>query len=166
MPSKLLMNKQAVIEQIIETGIVPVIRASSANEASRIIEAIRAGGINIFEITMTVPGAVGIIEKLANEFGDTALIGAGTVLTPEQAGDCINAGARFVISPALNFETITFCRNLEITIIPGALTPTEIVAAWNAGASIYRNCRNGTQAIVICRMPPFQWWYSKIKSDY
>jgi 2-dehydro-3-deoxyphosphogluconate aldolase/(4S)-4-hydroxy-2-oxoglutarate aldolase len=132
------MNKQEVIRQINETGIVPVIRASSAGEASRIIEAIGAGGINIFEITMTVPGAIGLIEKLVKEVGDGALIGAGTVLTPEQASDCINAGAQFVISPALNFETIALCRKQKIAVMPGALTPTEIVAAWNAGADFVK----------------------------
>lgn len=132
------MNKQDVIRQIVEVGIVPVVRATSADEATEAIKAIRAGGINIFEITMTVPGAVRLIEKLAEEFGHSALIGAGTVLTPEQALDCINAGAQFVISPALNFETIAMCQKHEITIMPGALTPTEIVAAWNAGADFVK----------------------------
>lgn len=132
------MNKQDVTARIIETGIVPVIRAASADEATRLIEAVRAGGINIFEITMTVPGAVSLIETLSKRFGASALIGAGTVLTTEQARDCINAGARFVISPALNFELIALCRKAEITVMPGALTPTEIVAAWNAGADFVK----------------------------
>jgi 2-dehydro-3-deoxyphosphogluconate aldolase / (4S)-4-hydroxy-2-oxoglutarate aldolase len=132
------MNKQDVIARIIETGIVPVIRAASADEATRLIEAVRAGGINIFEITMTVPGAVSLIETLSKRFGSDASIGAGTVLTPEQARDCINAGAQFVISPALNFELIALCRKAEIAVMPGALTPTEIVAAWHAGADFVK----------------------------
>jgi len=132
------MNKQDVIRQISETGIVPVVRANSVDEAAAAIDAIRAGGINIFEITMTVPGAVRLIERLTNEFGDGALIGAGTVLTGEQAQDCINAGARFIISPTLDFETIALCRKREIAVMPGALTPTEIVAAWNAGADFVK----------------------------
>lgn len=132
------MTKQDVIERINNTGVVPVIRASSADEATRIIEAIQAGGINIFEITMTVPDAVRLIETLSARFGDGALIGAGTVLTTEQAGDCIDAGARFVVSPALNFETIALCRKREIAVMPGALTPTEIVAAWNADADFVK----------------------------
>lgn len=132
------MNKQAVIEQIEKTGIVPVIRASSADEASRLIEAIRAGGIDIFEITLTVPDAVRLIESLSNRFAGAALIGAGTVLTPDEARGCIDAGAQFIISPALNFETVAVCRKREIAVMPGALTPTEIVAAWNAGADFVK----------------------------
>lgn len=132
------MNKQQVMRQIVEAGIVPVVRASSADEATEAIKAVRAGGINIFEITLTVPGAVRLIEKLADEFGQSALIGAGTVLTTEQARDCISAGAQFVISPALNFETIDLCRKHEVVVMPGALTPTEIVAAWNAGADFVK----------------------------
>jgi 2-dehydro-3-deoxyphosphogluconate aldolase/(4S)-4-hydroxy-2-oxoglutarate aldolase len=135
---KLPMKKKEVIRQITEIGIVPVVRANSANEAVRAIEAVRRGGINIFEITMTVPNAVELIEKLSDKFGDSALIGAGTVLTPEQARDCINAGAQFVISPALNIETVAVCRNQEITVMPGALTPTEIVTAWNTGADFVK----------------------------
>lgn len=132
------MNKQDVIARIIETGIVPVIRAASADEVTRLIEAVRAGGIDIFEITMTVPGAVSLIETLSKTFGSDALIGAGTVLTPEQARDCINAGAQFVVSPVLNFESIGLCQKAEIAVMPGALTPTEIVAAWNAGADFVK----------------------------
>lgn len=132
------MSKKEVIQQIIKIGVVPVIRASSADEASRAIEAVRLGGINIFEITMTVPDAVELIEKLRKKFGDDALIGAGTVLTPEQARDCIAVGAQFVISPALNLETVAVCRQQEIAVMPGALTPTEIVAAWNAGADFVK----------------------------
>jgi 2-dehydro-3-deoxyphosphogluconate aldolase/(4S)-4-hydroxy-2-oxoglutarate aldolase len=132
------MNKKVIIKQIEKTGIVPVIRAASIDEATRLIEAVRASGISIFEITMTVPGAVELIETLSRQLGEGALIGAGTVLTPEQSRDCINAGAQFIISPALNFETIAMCQKHEITIMPGALTPTEIVAAWNAGADFVK----------------------------
>ncbi|MDQ6787470.1 MAG: 2-dehydro-3-deoxyphosphogluconate aldolase, partial [Acidobacteriota bacterium] len=94
------MTKNEVIGQITNTGLIPVIRTDSADEANRVIEAVRLGGINIFEITMTVPNAVELIEKLADKFGDKVLIGTGTVLTPEIAGDCISAGAQFIISPA------------------------------------------------------------------
>lgn len=132
------MNKQAVIKQIEKTGIVPVIRASSADEASRLIEAIRAGGIDIFEITLTIPDAVRLIETISKRFAGAALIGAGTVLTTDEARACIDAGAQFIISPALNFETVAVCREREIAVMPGALTPTEIVAAWNAGADFVK----------------------------
>ena len=132
------MIKKEVIRQITETGIVPVIRAAAAAEAARAVEAIQAGGINVFEITMTVPGAVKLIEKMTQQFGGSALIGAGTVLTSEQAKDCIDAGAQFVISPTLNLETIAVCLKSEIAVMPGALTPTEILAAWTAGADFVK----------------------------
>ncbi|MCU1288509.1 MAG: 2-dehydro-3-deoxyphosphogluconate aldolase/4-hydroxy-2-oxoglutarate aldolase [Acidobacteria bacterium] len=132
------MNKQEVIRKIEETGLLPVIRANSADEATEIVETIQKGGVSIFEITMTVPNAVHLIEKLANLYDKNVLIGAGTVLTPEQAQDCINAGARFIISPALNLSTIDVCRKNEIAVMPGALTPTEIVTAWNHGADFVK----------------------------
>jgi 2-dehydro-3-deoxyphosphogluconate aldolase/(4S)-4-hydroxy-2-oxoglutarate aldolase len=132
------MTKQQVLQKIREIGIVPVIRADSADEATAAIEAIRAGGVDVFEVTMTVPGAVDLIAKLSAKFGDSALIGAGTVLTPEQAKDCIAAGAKFIISPALNLETIKLCSEKEIAVMPGALTPTEIITAWTAGADFVK----------------------------
>jgi len=85
-------------------------------------------------VTMTVPGAIDVIRALAHEYGNDALIGAGTVLDPETADRCIQAGAQFVVSPALNEDTIAFCRANDVAIFPGALTPTEVVRAWNAGA--------------------------------
>jgi 2-dehydro-3-deoxyphosphogluconate aldolase/(4S)-4-hydroxy-2-oxoglutarate aldolase len=123
------------MERIRAVGIVPVVRAGSMDEALAAVEAIRAGGIPILEITLTVPGAVQIIAGLAARIGDEALIGAGTVLDAESARACIDAGARFVVSPALDIPTIEACRALDVPIFPGALTPTEIVTAWKAGAS-------------------------------
>src|SRR5262249_27315852 len=102
--------------------------------AMRAINAIKAGGVDIVEVTMTVPGAVELIRQFAGSFGDEVLIGAGTVLTPQAANDCINAGARFIVSPALNLETIAACGGREVAVLPGALTPTEVVQAWTAGA--------------------------------
>lgn len=132
------MSKTEVIEQITATGVLPVIRAASADEAMRAVEAIAAGGVNVFEVTMTVPGAVELIEKLSSTYGNDALIGAGTVLDAAAARDCINAGAQFIISPALNLDTILFCNQAETVVMPGALTPTEIVTAWNAGADFVK----------------------------
>jgi len=120
-----------VVDRIREIGIIPVVRASSSEEALAAVEAIRAGGIPILEITMTVPGAVKIIEELAKR---DALIGAGTVLDAETARQCIDAGARFVVSPALDIPTIETCNALDVPVFPGALTPTEVVTAWKAGA--------------------------------
>jgi len=128
------MNKIEVLKQIREIGLIPVVRAESADQAMRAVAAIKAGGVSVLEVTMTVPGAISVIEQLSKAFGGEALIGAGTVLDPETADRCIQAGARFIVSPALNEETISFCRKQDIAIFPGALTPTEVVRAWNAGA--------------------------------
>ena len=132
------MNKADVIKQIIETGVIPVVRATSADEAMRAIDAIREGGISVLEITMTVPGAVGVIEQLSKKYGNDVLVGAGTVLDPETARACMLSGAQFVVSPALNVETIACCRRYGVAIMPGALTPTEVVQAWTAGADFVK----------------------------
>ena len=128
------MNKTDVLQRIHDTGLIPVVRAQSAELAIRAVEAIKAGGVNVLEVTLTVPGAIGVIEQLTTMFGGDALIGAGTVLDRETADRCIQAGAQFIVSPALNEDTIAFCRANDVAVFPGALTPTEVVTAWNAGA--------------------------------
>lgn len=132
------MNKQDVLKRIEEVGVVPVVRASSAEEAMRVIEAIREGGVPVLEITMTVPRAVRVIEQVADAFGESVVVGAGTVLDAETARACILAGASFVVSPALNTGTIEMCRRYSIAVMPGALTPTEVVTAWQAGADVVK----------------------------
>jgi len=132
------MNKTDVLERIREIGVIPVVRASSEEEAISVVEAIKAGGLPILEITMTVPRAVQVIQTLSARYGSQAIVGAGTVLDPESARTCILAGARFIVSPALNLETIACCRELDVAVIPGALTPTEIVMAWNAGGDLVK----------------------------
>jgi len=124
----------SVVDRIRQIGIIPVIRARSSDEALTAVEAIRAGGISVLEITMTVPGAVQVIADLTRRLGDDALIGAGTVLDADAARACVDAGARFVVSPALDVPTIETCRRLGVPVFPGALTPTEVVTAWKAGA--------------------------------
>ena len=131
------MDKAQVLERIRSIGLVPVIRARSAEEAARAADAIQAGGVSILEITMTVPGAVEVIREMAGRPGD-ALVGAGTVLDPEAARACMDAGAQFVVTPALNLETIATCGKAGVAIIPGALTPTEVVTAWRAGADLVK----------------------------
>ena len=128
------MNKPEVIQRIRDTGLIPVVRAESAELAMRAVEAIKTGGVDVVEVTMTVPGAIDVIAKLAATFGTEVLIGAGTVLDPDIANRCVQAGAQFIVSPALNEETIAFCRRNDVAVFPGALTPTEVVHAWNAGA--------------------------------
>ena len=132
------MDRAEIIKQIEEIGIVPVVRAASADEAMRAIDAIMAGGINVLEITMTVPGAVKVIEEVVTRYGSDVLVGAGTVLDPETARACILAGSQFVVSPALNLETIAMCRRYGVPICPGALTPTEVITAWTAGGDFVK----------------------------
>jgi 2-dehydro-3-deoxyphosphogluconate aldolase/(4S)-4-hydroxy-2-oxoglutarate aldolase len=111
-----------------------VLRADSEEEALEIAYALEAGGVTVLEVTMTVPGAVDAIQRLASEAGDRILVGAGTVLDPETARACMLAGAQFIVSPALNLKTIEICRRYSVAVFPGGLTPTEIVTAWEAGA--------------------------------
>jgi 2-dehydro-3-deoxyphosphogluconate aldolase/(4S)-4-hydroxy-2-oxoglutarate aldolase len=151
------MDKQQVMARIRDVGVVPVIRAESADEAARAIDAIRAGGVNVLEITMTVPGAVSLIAEVARRVGDDAVVGAGTVLDAETARAVILAGARFVVSPALDVATIACCRRYGVPIAPGALTPTEVVAAWQAGADIVKvfpaNAVGGASYIKALKAP-------------
>lgn len=123
---------------MIEIGIVPVVRTASADSAYKAIEAIYRGGIRAAEVTMTTPGAVKVLEKLADEFGDKMVLGAGTVLDPETARICMLAGAQFFVTPALNLATIEMAQKYSRPICPGALTPTEVLAAWQAGADIVK----------------------------
>jgi 2-dehydro-3-deoxyphosphogluconate aldolase/(4S)-4-hydroxy-2-oxoglutarate aldolase len=131
------MERKEVLDRIRATGVIPVIRAQSADEATAAIEAIQAGGLSVLEITMTVPGAVRLIEEVARR-APGALVGAGTVLDPETARACMGAGARFVVSPALGLDTIAACREADVAVVPGALTPTEVLTAWRAGADLVK----------------------------
>lgn len=130
------MNKAEVLGWIKRTRIVPVVRASSAGEALRIADALIEGGIDVLEITMTVPGAIDTIRELSQR--RDALVGAGTVLDSETAKACIDAGAQFVVSPALNEDTVRTCNATGILCAPGALTPTEVVAAYQAGGDVIK----------------------------
>jgi len=129
-----LMDKGQILSAILDIGVVPVVRTASADSAIRAIEAIHRGGIRAAEITMTVPGAIKALEKLADQFGDSIVLGAGTVLDPETARICMLAGAQFFVTPALNLATIEIAQRYSKPIMPGALTPTEVLAAWQAGA--------------------------------
>lgn len=132
------MNKQTVLSFIRDVGIVPVVRTTSAESAIRSIEAIYNGGIRAAEITMTVPGAVKALEKVADQFGGRIVLGAGTVLDPETARICMLAGAEFFVTPALRLSTIEMAKRYSKVICPGALTPTEVLTAWEAGADVVK----------------------------
>src|SRR6201997_2985122 len=127
-----------VIQKIAEIGIVPVVRAASVGEANRAVEAICAGGIPVVEITMTVPNAVSVIREVAKQRGHEVLIGAGTVITAEQAEECLNAGARFLVSPGLSVAALEVAKRHSRLAIPGALTPTELMAAQEHGARLVK----------------------------
>ncbi len=132
------MLKTEVIERLTGIGVIPVVRAASGAQALSAVAAIEAGGLPVLEITMTVPGALGVIEAVTKQYGDRVLVGAGTVLDPDTARDCVAAGARFIVSPALNVRTIEWCRAADVPVMPGALTPTEVLTAWQAGADFVK----------------------------
>lgn len=132
------MTKTQIRSSIIDIGIVPIVRTNSAESAVKSIEAVYAGGIRSAEITMTVPGAIKALEKLADALGDKMVLGAGTVLDPETARICILAGAQFLVTPALRTSTIEVAHRYSKVICPGALTPTEVLTAWEAGADFVK----------------------------
>ncbi|HZQ44246.1 MAG TPA: bifunctional 2-keto-4-hydroxyglutarate aldolase/2-keto-3-deoxy-6-phosphogluconate aldolase [Acidobacteriaceae bacterium] len=131
------MRKEQIVEKLREIGLVPVLRAESEEQALGIAAAIADGGVTVLEITMTVPGAIRVMSLLTKERPDI-LIGAGTVLDAETARMCMLEGAQFVVSPALNLQTIEMCHRYSIPVLPGALTPTEVVTAWQAGADVIK----------------------------
>jgi 2-dehydro-3-deoxyphosphogluconate aldolase / (4S)-4-hydroxy-2-oxoglutarate aldolase len=132
------MTKQQILSFITDIGIVPVVRTATAEGAIKAIEAIYAGGVRAAEITMTVPGAIRALEKVADQFGDKIVLGAGTVLAPDTARACMLAGAQFFVTPSLKLSTIEMVKRYSKVICPGALTPTEVVTAWEAGADIVK----------------------------
>jgi len=132
------MTKQKVLSFIKDVGIVPIVRTNSAESAIQAVSAIYEGGIRAAEITMTVPGAVKALEKVADKFGDKIVLGAGTVLDPETARICMLAGAEFFVTPSLKLATIEMAQRYSKVICPGALTPTEVLTAWEAGADFVK----------------------------
>jgi 2-dehydro-3-deoxyphosphogluconate aldolase/(4S)-4-hydroxy-2-oxoglutarate aldolase len=132
------MTAKEILAFITEVGIVPIVRAETAEAATSAVEAIYNGGIRAAEITMTVPGALRALEKTADRFGDKLVLGAGTVLDPETARACMLAGAQFFVTPNLRVSTIEMAKRYSKVICPGALTPTEILTAWEAGADVIK----------------------------
>lgn len=132
------MTRTEVRQQITSIGIVPVIRASTAQKAFTAVEALQNGGISVVEITMTVPGAEQVIEALRKKFDGVLLVGAGTVLNAASAERCLNAGAQFIVSPGFNAATVDYVKAREVLVMAGGLTPTEILAAWESGADLVK----------------------------
>jgi 2-dehydro-3-deoxyphosphogluconate aldolase / (4S)-4-hydroxy-2-oxoglutarate aldolase len=138
------MTKAQVRDKIIEIGIVPVVRAASSQQAMQAAEAVCVGGIPIVEITMTVPGAINVIAELAKSMGEDVLIGAGTVLDAAAAQCCIDAGAEFLVSPGFDLATVQLAKQHGKLMMAGALTPTEVIAAWKAGSDFVKIFPCGT----------------------
>lgn len=123
---------------VLENGIVAVIRAEQSERLVDVAEALHAGGVHVMEVTFTVPQPVQVLERVAQRLGDKVLLGAGTVLDAETARAAILAGARFIVAPNTNLDVIRLCRRYSTLVMPGAMTPTEVVAAWEAGADIVK----------------------------
>lgn len=132
------MSRQNDLQRVLDGGIVAIIRASSGEQLVGVAEALYAGGIEVIEVTFTVPGVLEILTAVRNSLGDKILLGAGTVLDPESARAALLAGAEFVVAPNVNRDVISLCRRYDKVVMPGALTPTEVVTAWESGADIVK----------------------------
>jgi 2-dehydro-3-deoxyphosphogluconate aldolase / (4S)-4-hydroxy-2-oxoglutarate aldolase len=131
-------SRDKVLSQLREVGVVPIVRVSSPDGALRAVEAVVAGGVPVVEITMGVPNALRVMEHVVEQFGERVLLGAGTVLDPETCRAALLAGAEFIVTPSLDVKVIETSRRYSKVCIPGALTPTEIVTAWQAGADMVK----------------------------
>ncbi len=132
------MDKREMVELIQKTGVIAIMRAKSSDQLLAAADAIKAGGVQAIEVTMTTPGALDVIRQATERYGADVLFGAGSVLDPESARAAILAGAQFVVSPTLNLKTIELCHRYAIPVVPGAYTPTEILTAWEAGADMVK----------------------------
>src|SRR5436190_13978275 len=126
------------LDRVLDQGIVAIIRSEKSELLVDVAEALVAGGVEVMEVTFTVPRATSVLEKVAAKLGDRVLLGAGTVLDTETARAAILSGAEFIVSPAVNVDVIELCRRYSKLVMPGALTPTEVVTAWQAGADIVK----------------------------
>ncbi|MBA7520426.1 KHG/KDPG aldolase [subsurface metagenome] len=134
-----MISKIENLKRIAETGIVAVVRAENSEQALKIAEAVKAGGIQAIEITMTVPGAIDVIKELAETYIDNEiLIGAGSVLDAETAHSCILVGAEYIVGPALNEEVIRLCNRYQKVVMPGAMSVTEVIKAMEVGADVVK----------------------------
>jgi 2-dehydro-3-deoxyphosphogluconate aldolase / (4S)-4-hydroxy-2-oxoglutarate aldolase len=132
------MSREKNLQRVIDCGIVAVVRFSEPEPLVEVFKALAEGGVIVAEVTLTVPNALDVIREAKQQLGDRVLLGAGTVLDPETARAAILAGAEFIVAPNLNLEVIKLCRRYDKLVMPGAFTPTEIVAAWEAGADIVK----------------------------
>jgi 2-dehydro-3-deoxyphosphogluconate aldolase/(4S)-4-hydroxy-2-oxoglutarate aldolase len=132
------MSRESDLSRVLECGIVAVVRASESTGLVEVVEALVDGGIDVAEVTLTVPGALQVIREAKRRLGSRVLLGAGSVLDPETARAALLEGAEFIVSPSLNVDVVRLCRRYDRLVMPGALTPTEIVTGWEAGADIVK----------------------------
>jgi len=132
------MKKHEKLSIIRDMGVIAIMRAQSSDQLITAADAIKAGGVRVIEVTMTTPGALGVIETAKGRYGDEVLFGAGNVLDPETARAAILAGADFVVAPTLNLDMVALCNRYSIPVMPGCYTPTEALTAWEAGADMIK----------------------------
>lgn len=132
------MDRHANLGRVLESGIVAILRASSADALGNVCQALVAGGVDVIEVTLTTPGAIEVISAVKRDFGNRVLMGAGSILDPETARAAILAGAEFLVAPTVNLEVIRLAHRYDTLMMPGAYTPTEVVTAWEAGADVVK----------------------------
>ncbi len=132
------MSRRTTLDRILEGGIVAVVRSESSEPLVKVIRALAEGGVTAAEVTFTVPDAVEVIRQVRRDVGDTVILGAGTVLDPETARAAILAGAEYIVAPTINLDVIRLCRRYDKVVMPGAFSPTEVLAAWEAGADVVK----------------------------
>jgi 2-dehydro-3-deoxyphosphogluconate aldolase/(4S)-4-hydroxy-2-oxoglutarate aldolase len=132
------MSKEQQLKQVLDGGLVAVVRSPDSQQLVEVARALHDGGIHVIEITMTVPDALDVVRAVRKAMGDRILLGAGTVLDPETARAALLAGAEYLVAPTINLDVIRLCQRYDKLIMPGAFTPTEILTAWEAGADIVK----------------------------
>ncbi len=132
------MSKEHDLKRVLECGIVAVVRSQDSQQLVEVARALADGGVTTVEITMSVPNALDVLREVRQALGDRLLLGAGTILDPETARAALLAGAEYLVAPTLNLDVIRLCQRYDKLVMPGALTPTEILTAWEAGADIVK----------------------------
>src|SRR5713101_1091270 len=132
------MSKESQLRQVLDCGIVAVVRSPDSQQLVEVARALADGGVSVIEITMSVPNALEVLRQVRQALGDRILLGAGTVLDPETARAVLLAGAEFIVAPTVNVDVIRLCQRYDKLVMPGAFTPTEILSAWEAGADIVK----------------------------
>ena len=132
------MSKEDQLRRVLDGGIVAVVRSQDSAQLVEVVRALADGGVTVAEITMTVPNALDVLRQARQALGDRVLLGAGTILDPETARAALLAGAEYLVAPTVNLDVIRLCQRYDKLVMPGAFTPTEILAAWEAGADIVK----------------------------